>query len=121
MSPLEAKLAAALKSRDERLIRRRLADPDADAGLVDFHTNDYLSLSKSEDLRKRFLTKLQNAPEVLGSGGSRLLVNGRAHCGTRSCRNGRRRVSSSRLGLRHLIAHRVQNRVMTGQLRLETL
>ncbi|KAI0346254.1 PLP-dependent transferase [Trametopsis cervina] len=79
MSSLNKKMAAALKSRDERLIRRRLSDPDADAGLVDFHTNDYLSLSQSLDLRARFLAKLQDAPEVLGSGGSRLLVNGHAH------------------------------------------
>lgn len=79
MSSLHAKLAAALKSRDDRLIRRRLSDPDADASLVDFHTNDYLSLSRSQDLRRCFLKKLQNAPDVLGSGGSRLLVNGHAH------------------------------------------
>lgn len=76
---LDVKLAAALKSRDERLIRRRLSDPDADAGLVDFHTNDYLSLSHSPVLRANFLAKLQDAPAVLGSGGSRLLVNGHAH------------------------------------------
>ena len=79
MSPLHAKLTAALKSRDDRLIRRRLSDPDADANLVDFHTNDYLSLSRSRDLRNHFLRKLQDAPDVLGSGGSRLLVNGHAH------------------------------------------
>ena len=76
---LHAKLAAALKSRENRLIRRRLSDPDADADLVDFHTNDYLSLSHSDDLRRHFLHKLERAPEVLGSGGSRLLVNGHAH------------------------------------------
>lgn len=79
MPSLDAKLAAALQSRDDRLIRRRLSDPEADAGLVDFHTNDYLSLSQSQDLRGRFLAKLHRAPDVLGSGGSRLLVNGRAH------------------------------------------
>ncbi len=78
-SSLEKKLTAALNSREDRLIRRRLSDPDADAGLVDFHTNDYLSLSSSPDLRARFLKKLQNAPDILGSGGSRLLVNGHAH------------------------------------------
>ncbi len=78
-SSLDAKLGAALRSRDERQIRRRLSDPDADAGLVDFHTNDYLSLSHSPDLRARFLSKLHVAPEILGSGGSRLLVNGHAH------------------------------------------
>lgn len=81
MSSLHSRISAALKSRDDRLIRRRLSDPDADAGLVDFHTNDYLSLSRSKDLRARFLAKLQDAPDVLGSGGSRLLVNGHAHAG----------------------------------------
>lgn len=79
MTSLHSKIAAALKSRENRLIRRRLSDPAADAGLVDFHTNDYLSLSQSEDLRRLFLQKLQNAPEVLGSGGSRLLVNSHGH------------------------------------------
>ncbi|EKM57871.1 uncharacterized protein PHACADRAFT_139272 [Phanerochaete carnosa HHB-10118-sp] len=79
MTSLHSKIAAALKSRENRLIRRRLSDPDADSGLVDFHTNDYLSLSHSEQLRHLFLQKLQTAPEVLGSGGSRLLVNGHGH------------------------------------------
>ncbi|KAI0701209.1 pyridoxal phosphate-dependent transferase [Cytidiella melzeri] len=79
MSSLEKRLTAALMSREDRLIRRRLSEPAADAGLIDFHTNDYLSLSQSQDLRTRFLTKLQNSPDVLGSGGSRLLVNGHAH------------------------------------------
>lgn len=79
MSSLHSKIAAALKSRENRLIRRRLSDPDADTGLVDFHTNDYLSLSHSEELRRLFLQKLQSAPDVLGSGGSRLLVNGHGH------------------------------------------
>ena len=79
MSSLENKLKAALKSREERLIRRQLSDPAKDAGLVDFHTNDYLSLASSLDLRSRFLAKLHAAPNVLGSGGSRLLVNGDAH------------------------------------------
>lgn len=79
MSSLDSKLEAALKSRQERQIRRQLSDPASDAGLVDFHTNDYLSLSSSPDLRARFLAKLNAAPNVLGSGGSRLLVNGVAH------------------------------------------
>ncbi|KAI1792146.1 PLP-dependent transferase [Ganoderma leucocontextum] len=77
--PLTDKLNAALASREKRLIRRRLPDPSADDHLVDFFTNDYLSLSHSADLRSRFLEKLHNAPYVLGSGGSRLLVNGHAH------------------------------------------
>ncbi|KAH9918905.1 PLP-dependent transferase [Epithele typhae] len=76
---LNDKLAAALASRDRRAIRRRLPDPAADDGLVDFSTNDYLALSRSPALRARFLRQLAAAPDVLGSGGSRLLVNGRAH------------------------------------------
>ncbi|KAI0075998.1 PLP-dependent transferase [Panus rudis PR-1116 ss-1] len=79
MAPLETKLLAALQSREERQIRRRLSDPKSDSGLIDFHTNDYLSLSTSQDLRDRFLAKLQTSPNILGSGGSRLLVNGEAH------------------------------------------
>ncbi|KZT73585.1 PLP-dependent transferase [Daedalea quercina L-15889] len=78
-SSLDAQLSAALKSRDERLIRRRLPDPQADAALADFSSNDYLSLASSPALRARFLAKLAAAPHVLGSGGSRLLVNGPAH------------------------------------------
>ena len=77
--PLNSKLTAALVSREKRLIRRRLPDPTADDHLVDFFTNDYLSLARSPSLRARFLAKLREAPDVLGSGGSRLLVNGHAH------------------------------------------
>ncbi|PIL32396.1 hypothetical protein GSI_05642 [Ganoderma sinense ZZ0214-1] len=76
---LNDKLTAALASREKRLIRRRLPDPTADDDLVDFFTNDYLSLASSASLRARFLAKLSAAPQVLGSGGSRLLVNGHAH------------------------------------------
>ena len=76
---LDAQLSAALESREERLIRRRLPDPQADEGLADFSSNDYLSLASSPLLRARFLDKLTAAPHVLGSGGSRLLVNGPAH------------------------------------------
>ena len=76
---LNYKLNAALASREKRLIRRRLPEPSGDGTLVDFYTNDYLSLSSSPDLRARFLRALRDAPHVLGSGGSRLLVNGDAH------------------------------------------
>ena len=78
---LDAKLCAALASRDERRIRRRLPDPNTPStlGLIDFNSNDYLSLSSSHILRNRYLTKLADAPDILGSGGSRLLVNGQAH------------------------------------------
>lgn len=76
---LTDKLSAALASREKRLIRRRLPDPSADDHLVDFFTNDYLSLATNPTLRTRFLRKLEESPHVLGSGGSRLLVNGHAH------------------------------------------
>lgn len=78
-SRLNAQLDAALTSREKRLIRRRLPDPQADENLADFSSNDYLSLARSPVLRARFLDKLSAAPHVLGSGGSRLLVNGPAH------------------------------------------
>ncbi|KAF9450486.1 PLP-dependent transferase [Macrolepiota fuliginosa MF-IS2] len=80
-SALETKLAAALASRDDRWIRRRLPDPAtaSSLALTDFTSNDYLSLASSSHLRTHFLNKLHLAPDILGSGGSRLLVNGQAH------------------------------------------
>lgn len=77
-SSLEKQLTAALESREARHIRRSLP-PSADTALVDFSSNDYLSLSKSSELRIRFLEKLGSAEQILGSGGSRLLINGSAH------------------------------------------
>ncbi|KAJ7079155.1 pyridoxal phosphate-dependent transferase [Mycena belliarum] len=79
---LEAQILSALDSRDKRGIRRRLPEPSAlssPTGLVDFNSNDYLSLATSPALRDTFLRKLRAAPDILGSGGSRLLVNGQAH------------------------------------------
>ena len=82
-STLGIKLEAALTSRDNRWIRRRLPDPAIASALTspltDFTSNDYLSLSSSQHLRSLFLNKLSIAPDILGSGGSRLLVNGQAH------------------------------------------
>ena len=81
-SALEAALASALTSREQRWIRRRLPDSETSSSnspLIDFNSNDYLSLSRSSVLRDHFLKKLSEAPDVLGSGGSRLLINGRAH------------------------------------------
>ncbi|KAF5327681.1 hypothetical protein D9619_004659 [Psilocybe cf. subviscida] len=81
-SALEKSLSTALASRDERWIRRRLPDPNTSSSsspLIDFNSNDYLSLSNSSKLRSHLLTKLSAAPDILGSGGSRLLVNSRAH------------------------------------------
>ncbi|KAJ7355826.1 pyridoxal phosphate-dependent transferase [Mycena albidolilacea] len=79
---LEAQLISALSSREERGIRRRLPEPSTfscTSGLIDFNSNDYLSLASSPTLRDRLLSKLRDAPDILGSGGSRLLVNGQAH------------------------------------------
>ncbi|KAF8963133.1 pyridoxal phosphate-dependent transferase [Flammula alnicola] len=81
-SALQKSLSAALASRDKRWIRRRLPDPNTSSSsspLIDFNSNDYISLSNSSKLRAHFLQRLSEAPDVLGSGGSRLLVNGRAH------------------------------------------
>ncbi|KAH0585641.1 Putative 8-amino-7-oxononanoate synthase/2-amino-3-ketobutyrate coenzyme A ligase [Termitomyces sp. J132] len=78
---LNAKLQASLVSRESRLIRRRLPESTtlSNPDLIDFNSNDYLSLSTSPLLRKRFLNKLTASPDILGSGGSRLLVNGSVH------------------------------------------
>lgn len=78
MSSLEAKLSGALQSRDDRQMRRRLP-LNSETSLVDFSSNDYLSLSKCPDLRSAFLAKLHSSTEILGSGGSRLLINGSPH------------------------------------------
>ncbi|KAF7984407.1 hypothetical protein HWV62_14452 [Athelia sp. TMB] len=78
MSSLERSMRAALASREARLICRRLPSP-SEAALVDFTSNDSLSLASSPTLRTAFLAALQGAPDVLGSRGSRLLVNGTAH------------------------------------------
>ena len=77
-TPLGMALVAALASRDARSIRRQLPSPNA-ASLADFTSNDYLSLASSPLLRSHFLHRLSDAAHILGSGGSRLLVNGHAH------------------------------------------
>ncbi|KAG6885199.1 hypothetical protein C0992_005339, partial [Termitomyces sp. T32_za158] len=80
-SILNTKLRASLASRESRSIRRRLPESGTSSSpeLIDFNSNDYLSLSTSPILRKCFLSKLTASPDILGSGGSRLLVNGSAH------------------------------------------
>ncbi|KAG1736350.1 PLP-dependent transferase [Suillus lakei] len=80
MSSLNDKLAAALSSREKRHIRRRLpisASPVLPS--ADFTSNDYLSLATSSTLRGAFQSALSTAPQILGSGGSRLLVPTPAH------------------------------------------
>jgi 8-amino-7-oxononanoate synthase len=84
MPVLQDKLEQALESRRKRQILRRLPDPtpssdSASPPLIDFSTNDYLSLSTYPPLRARFLEKVNSFDHVLGSGGSRLLVNPSHH------------------------------------------
>ncbi|KAI6025733.1 pyridoxal phosphate-dependent transferase [Pisolithus orientalis] len=92
MRSLDQKLSAALKSRDERLIRRRLPEfsqiVTSGQSVIDFTSNDYLSLSRSPTLRRAVLDALSSTPDILGSGGSRLLVPAPAHAAleARLCR-----------------------------------
>ncbi|EJD48186.1 PLP-dependent transferase [Auricularia subglabra TFB-10046 SS5] len=77
-SDLESKLQAALQSRAERGILRRLDPSSADG--VDFASNDYLSLARDPALRNAFVQRVSASPEpILGAGGSRLLVPALAH------------------------------------------
>ncbi|KAF9230720.1 PLP-dependent transferase [Melanogaster broomeanus] len=89
MSSLPEKLTAALKSRDHRFIRRRLPEPTPTVHTeIDFTSNDYLSLSTSTALRDSVLATLSTARQILGSGGSRLLVPAPPHAAleARLCR-----------------------------------
>ena len=77
-SSLEKQLTAAIESRAARHIRTVLPPP-GDTALIDFASNDSLSLAKSPELRARFLEKLGSTEKILGSCGSRVLINGHAH------------------------------------------
>lgn len=70
---LHQRLQEALEKREKRAARRRLTLLPSTA--VDFSSNDFLSLSTSPALRRRFLALLQDAPaeQPFASGGSRLL------------------------------------------------
>ncbi|KYK58519.1 aminotransferase [Drechmeria coniospora] len=59
----------ARRSSEGRL--RRLTVPDP--AMVDFSSNDYLSLSTDADIRRAYLSRLRSPSFSLGSGGSRLL------------------------------------------------
>ncbi|KAJ3985786.1 pyridoxal phosphate-dependent transferase [Lentinula detonsa] len=83
LGSLGTTLRAALASREARSIKRRLPEPSVlgKQSLIDFTSNDYLSLSTSPLLRTRFLQKItaKDRVQILGSAGSRLLVNPDAH------------------------------------------
>lgn len=70
---LERRVQASLDSRQQRSILRRVEKPVIDQRIIDFSSNDYLSLTANTDLRSYYLSKLSESPDVLGSGGSRLL------------------------------------------------
>ncbi|KAI3612759.1 8-amino-7-oxononanoate synthase [Moniliophthora roreri] len=85
---LDAALEKALESRVKRKILRRLPAPSSPSqsteSHIDFTSNDYLSLSSSRHLHKHLLETLQKSPDILGSGGSRLLVNPKTHAALES-------------------------------------
>ncbi|WVR06997.1 hypothetical protein IAU60_004036 [Kwoniella sp. DSM 27419] len=75
MTELDARLSALLDGRKQKNRFRQLREYDTDkaSSLVDFSSNDYLSLTSSLSLRQAYLTRLQTTPQILGSTGSRLL------------------------------------------------
>ncbi|EEB92775.1 hypothetical protein MPER_08669 [Moniliophthora perniciosa FA553] len=85
---LDIALEKALESRVKRKILRRLPAPSSPSqsteSYIDFTSNDYLSLSSSRHLHKHLLETLQKSPDILGSGGSRLLVNPKTHAALES-------------------------------------
>lgn len=71
---LDAVFSSLLARRRDKGVLRRLTT--AGTGLVDFSSNDYLSLSRNPELRREYLSRLQDRQAStfrLGSGGSRLL------------------------------------------------
>ncbi|BGP27002.1 hypothetical protein JCM10295v2_005964 [Rhodotorula toruloides] len=75
MTALARRLEATLASRSERQMLRALdPSPPASSSLVDFSSNDYLSLSRSPTLRKKLLDELNKPSSTLfGPPSSRLL------------------------------------------------
>lgn len=76
MAGLDEKLKKALKSREDRSMLRRLP---TGGSLTDFCSNDYLSLASNSQLRTYFLKELSKHEKILGSTGSRLLVEAPEH------------------------------------------
>ncbi|KAF3760392.1 PLP-dependent transferase [Cryphonectria parasitica EP155] len=74
-SALDDVFSFVLARRQSRGLLRRLTTPTQQTPLVDFSSNDYLSLSCNPDLKRSYISRLQTSGEEfgLGSGGSRLL------------------------------------------------
>lgn len=71
MTQLDDQLAAVLAKREQiAKLRRLVVNPN---NAIDFSSNDFLGLAKSPVLRERLLQELATMPNMLGSGGSRLL------------------------------------------------
>jgi 8-amino-7-oxononanoate synthase len=68
--PLERRLKALL---DRRRTQSTLRNLTISSQQVDFSSNDFLSLAKSDQLRDAYLKELSESKLPLGSGGSRLL------------------------------------------------
>jgi len=80
MTSLDARFSSILDSRAERQILRSLTPSQAtQQPLVDFSSNDYLSLARSPLLRQKFLSTLQNLPSPYGPPSSRLLDGNSSH------------------------------------------
>ncbi|KAL1405447.1 hypothetical protein Q8F55_009079 [Vanrija albida] len=75
MSQLDNRLDGLLELRKAKGRFRRLREYDTSrgSGLTDFSSNDYLSLTTSDELRADYLKRLNDTDVILGSTGSRLL------------------------------------------------
>ncbi|WVQ72394.1 hypothetical protein IAR50_001946 [Cryptococcus sp. DSM 104548] len=75
MTELDTRLERFLEGRKQKGRFRSLKEYDtsASSSLVDFSSNDYLSLTSSPAFRTLYLERLATAESILGSTGSRLL------------------------------------------------
>ncbi|ODN79861.1 hypothetical protein, variant [Cryptococcus amylolentus CBS 6039] len=75
MTELDSRLTAFLEGRKQKGRFRTLKEYDtsASSALVDFSSNDYLSLTSSPAFRALYLERLATAESIFGSTGSRLL------------------------------------------------
>ncbi|KAI9639506.1 putative 8-amino-7-oxononanoatesynthase [Dioszegia hungarica] len=78
MGALDKRLEALLQDRKAKNRFRSLKEYNTSTSseLVDFSSNDYLSLTSSSELRQEYLKRLAASPHILGSTGSRLLSGG---------------------------------------------